>query len=240
MRQSPVRSAPEVPASPAPGTQGVPTTGAELEALIAKRSELSNQLEQLTERRRELQGQRERMSLEGGRPHEARIKVIDERSSRIESEILQADDAIAKAIAGNVIASEGGVRAGTRTTMMPVNDRVLNAIRGEAEDAIMNSFAAASFAVIGALLLWRGFRRFVWKRKKPAAVANVDHTNRLEQLQQSMDVIAIEVERISEAQRFTAKLLNEKTPALGAGPAEHVPAHERESVRSRMGGLEQK
>jgi hypothetical protein len=33
----------------------------------------------------------------------------------------------------------------------------------------------------------------------------------MEQLQQSVDAIAIEVERIGEAQRFTAKLKQERT-----------------------------
>jgi hypothetical protein len=39
---------------------------------------------------------------------------------------------------------------------------------------------------------------------------------RFDQLQQSVDAIAVEVERIAEAQRFSAKLLAEKreTPAL--------------------------
>lgn len=36
---------------------------------------------------------------------------------------------------------------------------------------------------------------------------------RLEQLQQSVDSIAIEVERIAEAQRFTAKLAAERSEA---------------------------
>lgn len=38
-----------------------------------------------------------------------------------------------------------------------------------------------------------------------------DH--RLEQLQQSIDSIAVEVERIAEAQRFTAKLAAERSEA---------------------------
>jgi hypothetical protein len=39
---------------------------------------------------------------------------------------------------------------------------------------------------------------------------------RFDQLQQSVDAIAVEVERIAEAQRFSAKLLSERreTPAL--------------------------
>jgi hypothetical protein len=37
-----------------------------------------------------------------------------------------------------------------------------------------------------------------------------DLTNRLERMEQAIDSIAIEVERISEGQRFTTKLLSER------------------------------
>lgn len=56
-------------------------------------------------------------------------------------------------------------------------------------------------------------------KKKPAAreLPNVHLIEqRFDQLQQAVDAIAVEVERIAEAQRFSAKLLSEKrdTPAL--------------------------
>ena len=45
-----------------------------------------------------------------------------------------------------------------------------------------------------------------------------DVTARLERMEQAIDSIAVEVERISEGQRFTTKLLSERTaPAPGAG-----------------------
>jgi hypothetical protein len=43
---------------------------------------------------------------------------------------------------------------------------------------------------------------------------------RLERMEQSLEAIALEVERISEGQRFTTKLLAERSPA----PAQHGPA----------------
>jgi hypothetical protein len=46
---------------------------------------------------------------------------------------------------------------------------------------------------------------------KPKSLNNSDAQNlQLEQLQQSVDAIAVEVERIAEAQRFSAKLLAER------------------------------
>jgi len=55
------------------------------------------------------------------------------------------------------------------------------------------------------------------KQKTPAReLPNPLYEQRLDQLQQSVDAIAVEVERIAEAQRFSAKLLAERTdsPAL--------------------------
>jgi hypothetical protein len=43
---------------------------------------------------------------------------------------------------------------------------------------------------------------------------------RLERIEQSIEAIALEVERISEGQRFTTKLLAERS----AAPAQHGPA----------------
>ena len=49
----------------------------------------------------------------------------------------------------------------------------------------------------------------------------MEMTARLERMEQALDSIAIEVERISEAQRFTTKLLAERSKS--ADVAEHQP-----------------
>lgn len=48
---------------------------------------------------------------------------------------------------------------------------------------------------------------------KPAAAVPTDVAARLERMEQAIDSIAVEVERISEGQRFTTKLLAERVPA---------------------------
>jgi hypothetical protein len=45
--------------------------------------------------------------------------------------------------------------------------------------------------------------------------------DRLVQVQHSVDAIAIEVERLSEGQRFTTKLLAESVPGIAPIPAKH-------------------
>jgi hypothetical protein len=57
----------------------------------------------------------------------------------------------------------------------------------------------------------------------------------LDQLQSAVDVIAVEVERIAEGQRYVSKLLNEKLPALGAGAAQELPVKRGAGDRVRVG-----
>jgi hypothetical protein len=68
-------------------------------------------------------------------------------------------------------------------------------------------------------ILFRGMRQRVgasFARLAP------EDTNRIDQLQRSVDVMAVEVERISEGQRFVSKLLNDQSSAVGSGDAVRV------------------
>ncbi len=64
-------------------------------------------------------------------------------------------------------------------------------------------------AIIG-LIAWTFVERAKLKSgTPPKALAAMDA--RLERIEQAMDAIAVEVERISEGQRFTTKLLADRT-----------------------------
>lgn len=77
-----------------------------------------------------------------------------------------------------------------------------------------------SFAAIKAIA--NGVVRYAEVHSKRGA-AQIDSVTdaRLERIEHAMDAIAIEVERISEAQRFTTKLLMERSDQ--AGPAARLP-----------------
>jgi hypothetical protein len=61
------------------------------------------------------------------------------------------------------------------------------------------------------------FARRRWKRRARGIPAQGgDSTQRLERLENGMDAIAIEIERISEGQRFVTRLLSESQSPLGA------------------------
>ena len=62
-----------------------------------------------------------------------------------------------------------------------------------------------------------------WARRLESGSRDSDHypevNARLERMEQAIDSIAVEVERISEGQRFTTKLLAERTKQDQAGKA---------------------
>jgi hypothetical protein len=81
------------------------------------------------------------------------------------------------------------------------------------------NFAVVAVVIVGLVSGLAGVT--VWmvnalKRGHRAELPNPLYEERLDQLQQSVDAIAVEVERIAEAQRFSAKLLADRadTPAL--------------------------
>jgi len=86
---------------------------------------------------------------------------------------------------------------------------------------IVMSTAAFVAIGLGTRILWR-----LGSTTKPRQVAasTTEDVARLQRLEQAVDSIAIEVERISEGQRFTVALLSERLPrgtgadVLGAGP----------------------
>ena len=72
---------------------------------------------------------------------------------------------------------------------------------------IMASLAVLAGVAIGARFFWR-----IGSRVGGPAIPASRSAEELQRLQNAVDAIAIEVERISEAQRFTVTLLSNKLP----------------------------
>jgi hypothetical protein len=78
---------------------------------------------------------------------------------------------------------------------------------------------AFGFALV--LPMVRAWARRIEAKDKVQALSPGANDPRLERMEQAIDAIAIEVERIAEAQRFQTRLLSERANdrALGAGEA---------------------
>lgn len=85
---------------------------------------------------------------------------------------------------------------------------------------------SGTIIILTSLVIW-------WSRKRQQTALPPESLRRIEarlsEMQQALDTVAVEVERISEGQRFTAKLLSERAPdeAIrardGSRAAEHSP-----------------
>ena len=122
------------------------------------------------------------------------------------------EDLIARVREGPAIVTD--VPAGLATTEPPLTIFGLapHQLRGPAEFLLL-------FPLVLALSRW------IWRRSpaRPARETPLEGNAQINRLEQAVEAIAIEVERISEAQRFSAKLMAER-------PKEPVIERLRESV----------
>lgn len=199
-------------------TVQTPKDAGQLAALRERRDELSGQLESLSDRRQKLVNERFNANVNQNPAVvgqlDAQIQEISARLKRIETEKLAMDDAISAALRQGV--------SDQREHLMPVTPPTPPAMPTEVvlppgfdafnNNAIQQKYERAMFVEgLGFLLL--GFvlwRLGVGRGRKQVAVGQGDA-----QLRQAVDSIAIEVERISENQRYVTKLLSEQNQAPG-------------------------
>jgi chaperonin cofactor prefoldin len=197
------------PPAPPPAPSGEQQ---ELQALVAKRTELAQQLEALTERRDEVANQLHGTEAPARPGLVARLQALDERIARLEQEILQADDAIAAGVAAGIIVPPVEQTETIIPPEIPVfSDQAMTFMVGE----------ALAFVLLGIVLYQLGWRR----AKARFARGAPDESGRIDQLQNSVDAIAVEIERISEGQRYVSKVLNEgaQQPVATAAQKEAIP-----------------
>ena len=180
----------------ADGTQAlqIPKTAAEVRALQEQRSQISDQLENVSRRRgqiaRELAGTNAESARNG---LQARIDILDQRILQLETDLATTGRELSMA-SPEVLASTGDW-----------NNR-----RGDSSD-FGEGMAAGGFTMFFFMSIAVLFARRRWKRRaaaRPGAL-DTDSAQRLQRLEQGMDAIAIEIERVSEGQRFVTRLLSE-------------------------------
>lgn len=220
------------PGQTAPVLAGTPQTAArplsriEIAAIRARREELSNQLQSAAARRSEL-AEELRGADRGARPGlEQRIGVLDERIVRLEQDIAETGQQLTSAPAGLVA-----------VTAPPVGG-----FGGLSSDQVTG--ISIVFMIVVLLPISIALARLLWKRATaPRPAPSGDSSQRLERLEQAMDAVALEMERVSEGQRFVTKILTDPNPAsatlgaLEAGrAAEAHRARERVPVRGKHEG----
>ena len=228
-------AAPAAPPSPtAVGGAGAATTTApalptpapSIAYLRARRSELSSQLNSASGRRENLLEELKTADAAARPGLEERLAVLDKRMVQLETDIAENGRQLAATATSSGL---GGLVAGTApaTSFGGLSGDQVETLGGLSIVLVFMPLAVAA-------------SRFLWKRGNVARVpppALVQTADRLGHLEQAVDAIAIEVERVSEGQRFMTRLLSEASPAaaLGAGQrvAEPVRARDAESAAVR-------
>jgi hypothetical protein len=186
------------------------------QAAKAARHELEGQLDNLKSERFSI-SQRLRAGGPGGLPGadgkglENRLVQIDARIAATDKLIADQDAAVAKAasIPGAVIE-------------VPPPEAF-----GPPEEVY---FLGGMFMVVVLLPISIAWARRIWRRGAAVVTALPQEIyDRFTRLEQSLDSIAVEVERVGEGQRFLTRMQAEQQGrALGAGPAERIDAEQRE------------
>jgi cell division protein FtsB len=192
---------------------------AELDMLTAQRAELQGQLQQLAGRRDQLFAQSH--TTPDGRARgelESRMAEIDARSAKIDGQIQGLNDRIVEAMSRVGSPTQVIVdvpRVNVPQISIPPFEGIGFRQRGPDMRQMGGMMAAEAFvlAAIG-LVFWRmSVRRMRDQFDRMFA----QQSTQMSQLQQAVDVIGIEVERISEGQRYVAKMVTDGS-AAGATP----------------------
>ena len=200
-------------------TADIPRTGEEFRALQSRIRVMREQLQDAAERRNSVAGNLRSADEQARQGYVDRLKVLDARILGLETEISNSVARLASAPA----------LARNEATVVPGPNP--EQIAREALEKVIPVTAILSVFVFFPIAL--ALSRFLWKRSStPRVAAGPDRAtqDRLEQLQQSMDAVAIEVERISEGQRFVTKLMSDRQ--IGAGAAE--PISQKQAARSEL------
>ena len=215
-QQAPAAPAPNPPLLPQGTTFGswavpvtVPITQADVNALLDRRSELSTQLGSATGRRNDLARQ-----LRSARPGpdqtgiETRISQLDARIGSIEAEMADVGHALS--------AAPSGLYQVTASSSAP--PRPFGKL---SSDQLTGITIVGTIFVLAPVAIGMTIRML---RRTPLAInppIPKDMVDRLDRMEQGIDAISIEVERIGEGQRFVTQLMSDR--ASRAALPESVP-----------------
>lgn len=213
---------PGVTAAPAIAGVPIPLTFADVEALRARRKELSNQIISASDRRENAVRELRRSPAGAAKAGvEGRIAVLDQRIMQLETDLAETGRALSMAPAfTNDQETFVGVPVERYGPFSP------GQLTGITIVSIVFIWGPLAFAIARTML-----KR--WGHQKPAPQV-LESNARLERMEQAIEAVAIEVERISEGQRFVTQTMVKRDAAMalpvGQAPAEPIRVGDAQAV----------
>ncbi len=191
-----------VPGRPGVPDIPIPVTQTDVDFLLDRRSELSAQISSATNRRNDLS--RQLRSARVGPDQlgiESRISQLDTRIMQIETDLADVGKALSAAPSGLV--QHSTTSSGTTFPSRPFGQ----------PSASQTTAMGIVFMVAVLMPLSLAFARSLQRRfsHPPAPQIPKEVIDRLDRMEQGIDAVAVEVERIGEGQRFVTQLMNERS-----------------------------
>ena len=230
----PQSTPPSPPAPPAPGDQNIirirqnaTSPMSVYEAATAHREEIIQQLDQLRSVRNRITSELTNDETRGvdRTGLEARLVAIDARIAEADKAMAAADANVAQAAA--IPGAVAGVRARERAERQQEDAHVPQEL----------PFVLGGIAIVAIGMPFSiAFARRIWRRGA-AVVTSIpaELMERMARVEQGVESIAIEVERIGEGQRFMTRVITDANSGrvLGNAPAEPIRQQARDSVPVR-------
>jgi hypothetical protein len=181
----------------------LPKTSAEVEALQTRKQELTEELANVSARRHEL-SEEIRVAPDGASRTglEARLRLMDQRILQLETDIGTTSKQLSSTPAEVLAIAQSD-------NPPPDND-------GSFGEGLAAGLVPL-LSLLAIVTLWRRYKR---RRRGGIATSKenlvAESNQRLERLEHGMEAIAIEIERVSEGQRFVTRLLSEQAPVGAA------------------------
>lgn len=189
-----------------------------LQAARAQRQELRNTLERVEDQRDDLRSEltqtpQSEATVRSGL--ESRLRELDLRILALDKEIMTADQRVAQA------AAVPGATYQPPPTIIQRN--------GPPEEVWMMGGMFIFFVLFPMAI---AMSRRLWKRAAMPVSTEMpaEMTDRLSRMEQAIDAVAVELERVGEGQRYVTKVFSESQRALGAGAAEPIELRQRDAI----------
>ena len=191
-----------------------PLTQQEINIIRNQRSEMSDQLQSAQNRRERVLNELRNAPPGTEAGLQQQYQVLSDRIVAIENDVEAS---------GRVLRT-GQVPA--QLVLVPPRGSLSSGNRTDDVERL-GAMGAMILMPIAAIYMWRAFRR---RRRggRREVEASAEHDSRFERLEQAVDAIALEIERVGEAQRYQAKLLTEANmmPAMAQKAGEPIRARE--------------